>query len=98
MTLMRPSHPVPFLAVAEPALFLLAPARRTLGGAIGYAYALDAFGLGHGLVFGGVEARICSHETRRAPKYGFMHFDGRDEERGVVGALIVDLIVDHDLV
>src|SRR5262249_242493 len=37
-----------FLAIAEPAFLLLAPARGTLAGAIGYAYPLDTFHLGRG--------------------------------------------------
>jgi hypothetical protein len=88
----------PFLAVAEPALLLLALARSTLGGAIGNANPLDTFGLGSGFVDGGVEARIGCNQTRRATQHGFMRFDGWDQERGVVRALIVDLVVDHDLV
>src|SRR5215831_15904828 len=88
----------PFLPVAEPALLLLAPLRRTLGGAIGNAHSLYPFGLGRGFVLGGVEARIRGHQTRCTPQHGFMRFDGWDQERGVVGALLVDLVVDHDLV
>src|SRR6516164_5842980 len=62
----------PFLAVAEPGLLLLAPARRTLRGAIRYAHSLYPFGLGRGLVLGGVEARIRGYQPRRAPQHGFM--------------------------
>jgi hypothetical protein len=54
----------PFLAVAEPALLLLAPARSALGGAIGNADPLDTFGLGSGFVVGGVEGRIGCNQTR----------------------------------
>src|SRR4030095_1459936 len=63
-----------FLAFAEPALLLLAPARRTLGGAIGYAHPLDTFGLGRGFVLGGVEARIRGHQTWRAPPPRVLRF------------------------
>src|SRR5262245_49193833 len=84
----------PFLAVAEPALLLLAPARRTLRGAIGYAHPLDTFGLSRGLILGGVEARIRGDQTRRAPQHGFMRCDGWDQQVRVGGALIVDLL-DH---
>src|SRR5262249_6756331 len=69
----------PLLAVAEPALLLVAPARGTLGGAIGNAHPLDTFGLGCGVVFGGVEARIRGHQTWRAPQHGFMRSDGWDQ-------------------
>src|SRR5262249_20798360 len=88
----------PFLAIAEPTFLLLAPARGTLAGAIGYAYPLDTFDLGRGFVLGRVEARIGGHQARHTAQHGFVRFDGWDQERGVVGALIVNLVVDHDLV
>jgi hypothetical protein len=56
----------PFLAVAEPALLLLAFAVRAFGGAIGDADALDALGFGGRLVFGRVEADICRLQARCA--------------------------------
>src|SRR5215470_8539879 len=88
----------PFLTFAKPGLLLLAPARRTLRGAIGYAHSLDPFDLSRGLVLGGVEARIRGYQTRGAPQHGFMRCDGGDQQVRVGGTLIVDLEVDHDLV
>src|ERR1700730_12928971 len=88
----------PFLTVAEPAFLLLALALEALGRPVGNTDALDTLGLGRGLVVGGVEARIRRHKTRRAPQCGLMFLDGRDEQVRVGRALIVDLVVDHDLV
>src|ERR1700739_2567124 len=48
----------PLLAVAEPALLLLAFTIGALGGAIGNADALDALCLGGSLVLGGVECGV----------------------------------------
>jgi len=45
-------------------------------------------------ILGGVEARVRRHQTRRATQHGFMRFDGWDQERSVVGALLVYLVVD----
>src|SRR5215468_8509843 len=81
----------PFLPVAEPALLLLAPARRTLGGAIGYAHPFDTFGLSRSFVLGRVEARIRGYEARRAPHDGFVCLDSGDEQVRVGGTLIIDL-------
>ena len=49
----------PFLAVAEPALLLLASAFVTLGGTVGDADALDASGPCRGLVLLGIECGVC---------------------------------------
>ena len=57
----------PFLAVAEPALLLLAFALGALGRAIGDADALDALGFRDRLVFGRVETGIRRHQVRGAP-------------------------------
>src|SRR6266478_1392405 len=57
----------PFLAVAEPALLLLAFALGALRGAIGDADALDALGFGGRRVLGRVEAGIGRHQARCAP-------------------------------
>ena len=56
----------PFLALAEPALLLLALARRALGGAIGNAHALDALGFGRLFIVGGIECGARRHEARNA--------------------------------
>src|SRR5262249_59437715 len=51
----------PLLAVAEPALLLLAFARRALARAIGDADPFDPLGLGRCLVLGGVEGGVGGH-------------------------------------
>src|SRR5436305_4560625 len=58
----------PFLAVAEPALLLLAFALGALGGAIRGADALDARGFRSRLVFRRVETGIGRHQARGAPQ------------------------------
>src|SRR5438105_239509 len=65
----------PFLAVAEPALLLLAFALGALGGAVGDADALDALGFRGRLVLGRVEAGIRRHQVRRAAQRCLMRFD-----------------------
>ena len=57
----------PFLAVAEPALLLLAFALGAFGRAIGDADAPDPLGFGGRLVLGRVEAGIGRHQARCAP-------------------------------
>src|ERR1700756_3093721 len=88
----------PFLTVAEPALLLLAPTLNALGGAVGDADALDALGFGSGLVLAGIEGRVGSDEVRRASKRRLMDVDRRNKQIGIVGPLVIDLEVDHDLV
>ena len=51
----------PLLAVAEPALLLLAFAFRAPGVAIGNADAFDALCFRCGLVFDGIECGVCRH-------------------------------------
>src|ERR1700724_1389170 len=69
----------PFLAVAEPALSLLALAFRAFGRAIGNANALDPLRLCGGFILGGIECGGRSHQTRRASQQGLMGLDGRDQ-------------------
>src|SRR5271157_5396578 len=88
----------PLLPVAEPALLLLAFAVGAFGGAIGNAHALDAFGLRGSLVLAGVKGRIRRHQVRQAPKPRLMRVDRRDQQVGVVGTPVVDLVVDDNLV
>jgi hypothetical protein len=97
-TLMRPSHPVLHFWPLRNQRFFCSRGAPHSGGAIGYAHPLYPFGLGSSFVLGGVEARIRGHQTRRPPQHGFMRFDGWDQQRGVVGTLLVDLVLDHDLV
>ena len=70
----------PFLAVAEPALLLLGPARGALAGAIGNAHPFDTLRLGSDFVFRGVEAGIRCYQPRCASQQGFMPFDGWDQK------------------
>src|SRR6202011_1573470 len=56
----------PFLAVAEPALLLLAFTLGAFGRAVGDADALDALGFRGRLVLGRVEAGIRRHQVRCA--------------------------------
>src|SRR5713226_4152670 len=70
----------PFLIVAEPALLLLAFAVGAFGGAIRNADALDAFGFGHRLIFGGVETGIRRDQAGRASQLCLMGFDRRDQQ------------------
>ena len=88
----------PFLPVAEPTLLLFAFAFGALGGAIGNADPLDAFGLRGSLVLAGVEGRIRRHQVRHTSKAGLMELDRRDQQVGIVGPTIVDFIVGDDLV
>src|SRR6266436_10111530 len=70
----------PFLAVAEPALLLLAFALGAFAGAIGNADAFDALRFRCGLVLGGVECSVCRHQARRASEPCLMRFDGRNQQ------------------
>ena len=88
----------PLLAVAEPAFLLLALALGALGGAVGHTHPLHALGLRSRLVLARIEGRIRGHEIRRASKPRLVRLDRWDQEVGVVGAPVVDLIVDNDLV
>src|SRR5439155_1308950 len=88
----------PFLAVAEPALFLLALALGAFGGAIGDGDALDAHRLGCGFVLGGVKCGIGCQQMRRAAEHCLMRFDGRDQQIRITGAPVVHFVIDHDLI
>src|SRR5437660_6624283 len=88
----------PFLAVAEPALLLLAFAVGAFGGAIGNADALDALGFRVHLILAGVEGRVCRHKVGGASEPCLLRFDRRDQQVRVVRPPIVDFIVDHNLV
>ena len=88
----------PFLAVAEPALLLLAFALGALGRAIGDADALDALGFRDRLVFGRVETGIRRHQVRGAAQCCLMRFDRGNQQVRVTGPLVVDLVGDDDLV
>src|SRR6202521_4495025 len=88
----------PFLAVAEPALFLLALAFKAFGGAIGNADAFDAFRLRGGLVLGGVERGVRRHQTRRACQQRLMLLDGGNQQIRIIRAPIVDFVIGDDLV
>ena len=70
----------PFLAVAEPALLLLASAPAALGGAIGDADALDALGFGRGLVLGGIEGGVRRHQVGASAERRLVGFDGRNQQ------------------
>ena len=70
----------PFLAVAEPALLLLAFACGALGRAIGNANAPDALRFCCLVVFVGVEGGVGRHQVRRASQRGLVGFDGRNEK------------------
>src|SRR5215467_10659202 len=70
----------PFLAVAEPALLLLASALGTLGGAVGDADALDAFGSCRSLVLAGIERGICRQQVWGAADRRLMRIDCRHQQ------------------
>src|SRR5271166_830863 len=63
-----------------------------------YRTTLHALGFGGSLVLAGVKGRICGHKIGCAPKPRLMRLDRRDEKVGVVGAAVIDFIVDNDLV
>src|SRR5580658_4126908 len=88
----------PFLAVAEPALSLLALAFRAFGRAIGNANALDPLRLCGGFILGGIECGVRRYQTRRASQQGLMGLDGRDQQVRIIGPLRVDLVIGDDLV
>ena len=88
----------PFLAVAEPALLLLAPAFNALGRAVGDANAFDAFCFRGCLILCGVEGGVCRYQARCASEHRLMRFDGCDQQLRIVRSLSVDFIVDHNLV
>jgi len=88
----------PLLPVAEPALLLFAFALGALGGAIGNANPLDAFGLRGSLVLARVKGRIRRHQVRRPSKPGLMALDCRDQQVGIVGPPIIDFVVGDNLV
>src|SRR6266852_5694003 len=69
----------PLLAVAEPALFLLAFAFKAFGRAIGNADALDALRLRSSLIAGGIESSVRRDQTRHASQQGLMPVDGWDQ-------------------
>jgi hypothetical protein len=70
---------VPFLAVAEPALSLLALTFKAFGRAIGNANALDTLRLCGGFILGGIECSVRRYQTRRASQQGLMRLDGPDQ-------------------
>src|SRR5246127_2846186 len=70
----------PFLAVAEPALLLLAPTLSAFVGAVGDADALDAPGFGIGLVLAGIEGRVGSNQVRHASDRRLVEFDRGNEQ------------------
>src|SRR5437667_1691833 len=88
----------PFLAIAEPALFLLTLALGALGGAIGDADAFDTSRFRRRLILSGVEPGVCGHKARRAAEPGLMDFDCWNQQVRIARPLIVDFVVDHDLV
>src|SRR5271166_2370269 len=88
----------PSLPVAEPALFLLAPALGAFGGAIGNADSFDASGLCRDLVLAGVEAGVSGKQVRCTPELCHVHLNRRDQQIRIIGPLSIHLIVDDDLV
>src|SRR5262249_54043702 len=88
----------PLLAVAEPALLLFALALGAFGRAIGNANPFDAHRFGGRLVLGRVEAGIPGDQAWHAAQLGAMAFDGVDQQVGIAGSPLVDLIVDDDLI
>ena len=53
----------PTLAVAKPSLLLLAPAFSAVGGSVGNAYPLHAFGFRRGFVPTGIERSVGGHQA-----------------------------------
>src|SRR5271165_2588399 len=88
----------PFLALAKPALLLLALARGALGGAIGNAHALDALGFGRPLVVSGIECGVRRHEARNASEPRLVDVDGADQKVAIAGPPVIDFIGGDDLV
>src|SRR5262249_11785610 len=88
----------PLLAVAEPALLLLAPAFRALGRAVGDADAFDTLRLRGGLVSVGIERGIRRDQAGRASQQDLMPLDRGNEDVRIVGALRVNFVIDDDLV
>jgi hypothetical protein len=81
----------PFVAVAEPALSLLALAFGAFGRAIGNANALDTLRLCGGFILGGIECGVRRYQMRRASQQGLMRLDGRDQQVRIIAltALLV---------
>src|ERR1700680_2574441 len=88
----------PFLAVAEPALPLLALALGTFGRAVGNAHALDALGFRRPLVLRGVEGGVGRHQARRAAQPCRQRFDVAVQQVAVGGPPTVDFVGGDDLV
>src|SRR3974377_897783 len=88
----------PFLAVAEPALLLLAFALGALARPIGNAHALNAHRFCSGLVPGGGEPAVGRHQARHAPQLGLVDRDRRNQQIGVIGPSSVDLVINNDLI
>ena len=70
----------PFLAVAEPALLLLAFAFKAFGGPIGNTDALDALRLRSSLIATGIECSVRRDQPRHASQQGLMSVDGWDQQ------------------
>src|SRR5215470_11935369 len=88
----------PLLAVAEPALLLLAFAFGALARAVGDADPLDPFRFGCRLVLVGIERRVGRDQARRASQQGSMRINGCDEDVRVVRSARINFVIDHDLV
>src|SRR5215470_7297928 len=87
----------PLLAVAEPALFLLAFAFEAFGRTIGNADALDALCLCGSLVPSGEESGISRHQMRRASQQCLMCLDSGNQQVRIIWPPRVDLVGGDDL-
>lgn len=83
----------PFLAVAEPALPLLALTIRASARPIGNAHTFDTHGFRCRLVPDGIEPGISRHQSRDASQLRLVRCDGVDQEIGIMWSPGVDLIV-----
>src|SRR6202158_306892 len=88
----------PLLAVAEPALPLLAFALGAFGRSIRDANTLDAPGLRGRLVPERVECGVRRHQVRDAAEQCLMCLDRGDQQVRIVRPLRIDLVIGNDLV
>ena len=87
----------PSLPVAEPSLVLLAPAHGTLRSVSGDADPFHALGFRRRFVVGGVEAGVSGDQTWNSSQLRCMRIDRRDQQVGITGPALVDLVIDDDL-
>src|SRR6478735_3884216 len=87
----------PLLRIAEPALLLQDPALGALGAKVRDRDTLDTSLVRIGVVASREEDGICSDQPRGMTELLLMHLQRRNQQVGVAGPLVVDLVVSDDL-